>query len=56
MKVFDKIFSLTKYLNDCTLAYDMGNPVISDTEWDKLYFELKKLEEETGLVLGNSPT
>ena len=56
MKVFDKIFSLTQYLNDCTLAYDMGNPVISDTEWDKLYFELKKLEEETGLVLGNSPT
>lgn len=56
MKVFDKIFSLTKYLNDCTLAYDMGNPVISDTEWDKLYFELKELEEEIGLVLGNSPT
>ena len=56
MKVFDKIFSLTKYLNDCTLAYDQGNPIISDTEWDNLYFELKKLEEETGLVLGNSPT
>lgn len=56
MKVYDKIFSLTKYLNDCTLAYDQGNPVISDTEWDKLYFELKQLEDELGLVLGNSPT
>ena len=54
--IFDKIHFLVRYLNECTVAYDNGNPIISDEEWDKKYFELKKLEEDTGLILGNSPT
>ena len=54
--IYDKILYLVRYLNECTKAYDEGNPKITDEEWDKKYFELKSLEEETGLVLSNSPT
>ena len=54
--IYDKIRFLVRYLNDCTEAYDKGNPKITDEEWDNKYFELKSLEEETGLVLSNSPT
>ena len=54
--IYDKILFLVRYLNECTKAYDEGNPKITDEEWDNKYFELKSLEEETGLVLSNSPT
>ena len=54
--IYDKIKFLVRYLNECTKAYDEGNPKITDEEWDNKYFELKSLEEETGLVLSNSPT
>ena len=54
--IYDKIRFLVRYLNDCTEAYDKGNPKITDEEWDNKYFELKSLEEETGLILSNSPT
>lgn len=36
--------------------YVLDNPLISDKEWDKLYDELLKLEQETGIVLDNSPS
>ena len=54
--IYDKIQYLVRYLNECTKAYDEGNPKITDEEWDNKYFELKALEEETGLILSNSPT
>ena len=38
------------------LYYKLDKPIISDDEWDELYFELVKLENETGVVLPNSPT
>lgn len=50
------ITNLVDYLNKCTVAYDEGNPIITDKEWDTLYFELKDLEEKTGIILNNSPT
>ena len=43
-------------LNNWTKAYDEGHPEVSDKEWDELYFKLKKMEKETGIVLPNSPT
>ena len=52
----DKIKFLVDYLNGCTKAYDEGNPKITDTEYDNKYFELDKLEKETGIILSNSPT
>lgn len=36
--------------------YTLDNPTISDKEYDKLYNELVNLEEETGIVLPDSPT
>ena len=47
---------LIKKLNYYTEAYDRGQPLISDTEWDKIYFELVELEENTGIHLPESPT
>ena len=43
-------------LNKHTKLYDEGNPIISDAEWDKMYFELQFLECENGYVLPESPT
>ena len=54
--IYNKINFLVRYLNECTKAYDEGNPKITDEEWDKKYFELQELEKETGLILSNSPT
>lgn len=56
MEQYSHMQELVKYLNDCTKKYDEGSPIISDKEWDDKYFELQKLEEDTGLVLGDSPT
>ncbi len=36
--------------------YDNDNPIMTNNEWDELYFRLAKLEAETGVVLENSPT
>ncbi len=52
----NKIKDLISKLNFYTKAYDEGKPLISDAEWDKMYFELKSLEEETGIIYPNSPT
>lgn len=36
--------------------YQNNRELISDTKYDKLYFELKELEKETGFILSSSPT
>lgn len=36
--------------------YVLDDPYISDMQWDRLYDELRSLEEETGVVLPDSPT
>lgn len=36
--------------------YVLDNPTISDVEYDKLYYALVDLENETGEILPNSPT
>ena len=36
--------------------YTLDNPTISDKEYDDLYYELVRLEKETGYLLPNSPT
>lgn len=43
-------------LNRYTKNYDEGHPIISDKEWDELYFKLQKMEEETGIIYPDSPT
>ena len=36
--------------------YVLDNPTVSDKEYDALYDELRRIEEETGVVLADSPT
>ena len=53
----DRIKELVELLNyyaEC--YYTLDKPVVSDAEYDKLYDELRSLEEFTGIVLENSPT
>ena len=51
-----KIEKLVNELNYHTKLYDQGAPVISDADWDAMYFELFNLENQTGYYLPNSPT
>lgn len=52
----ERMTYLVSYLNECTDAYNKGTPVISDKEWDDLYFELVALENRLHTKLDNSPT
>ena len=53
----DRMKELVDLINKYSYEYYvLDNPTISDKEWDKLYDELLKLEQETGIVLDNSPS
>lgn len=53
----DRIKELISTLNKASDAYyNSGDPIMTDYEWDNLYDELVKLEEETCVVYPNSPT
>ena len=43
-------------LNKATKAYDEGNPIISDEDWDKMYFWLQEAEQYCGFSNPDSPT
>lgn len=51
-----KIKNLIKDLNFHTKMYDEGRPMISDKEWDDMYFKLIKLENESNIYYKDSPT
>lgn len=52
-----EIERLVKELNyHCYRYYVLDSPVISDEEYDRLYFKLKELEEKYGIILPDSPT
>lgn len=51
-----KMRTLINLLNYHTHLYESGYPEISDKEWDDMYFELMRLEKETGIYLPDSPT
>ena len=51
-----EIAAMIRKLNEATEQYDAGHPIMSDKEWDDLYFKLKSREEETGIIFPNSPT
>ena len=51
-----KIKELVEKLNYYTKLYDEGRSEISDKEWDDMYFELQKIERESGIYLEDSPT
>lgn len=47
---------IIKQLNEWTKLYDEGHPIVTDKEWDELYFKLVKMEKEAGYSLPESPT
>ena len=56
MDKFD-IAGRVKELNEASKAYyNTGHPIMSDLEFDYKLKELKRWEDETGIVLSNSPT
>lgn len=50
------IEELVAKLNQATIYYDEGHPIMSDKEWDDMYFQLVDLELSTGYILPQSPT
>lgn len=57
MEKIEKIKELTaELLQYCHEYYDLDRPTISDTEYDKKYNELERLENEANFYLANSPT
>ena len=50
------IKELVDKLNEATKYYDEGHPIMSDKEWDDLFFQLITLEQTFGITLENSPT
>ena len=57
MNKIDRIKELVEQLNyHRNLYYNESRSEISDFEYDQLFDELTKLEEEAGLILATSPT
>ena len=57
MEKRQRIEELVDLLNKANYAYEQENrEIMSNFEYDKLYDELVKLEEETGTTLAGSPT
>ena len=51
MDKLERIKQLIEELNNASYAYYNQVSIMPDYEWDKMYDELIKLEEETGIVL-----
>ena len=51
-----EIRALIDKLNEYTDAYNKGAPLVSDKEWDDLYFTLLAIEKDTGVIFPDSPT
>lgn len=53
----NRMMELIEQLNHAShIYYETGREVMDNTQWDKLYDELKALEITTGIVLSSSPT
>lgn len=56
-KAKTRMQELISRLNEASEAYYAGkDEIISNYEWDAMFDELLKLEQETGIILENSPT
>lgn len=57
MNRLDRVKELVDTLNKAAKVYYSGtDEIMSNLEYDRLYDELKTLEDETGIVLAGSPT
>ncbi len=48
--------NLIEQLNTANAAYYNGEEIMSNKEWDRLFNELKNLEDLTGIIFPDSPT
>ena len=56
-KIIERMKELAEKINRASYAYYVqDNPIMSDKEWDILYYELLDLEESSGIILPNSPS
>lgn len=54
---YTKVRALTDFLNLARDEYYNKNaPSISDADYDRMFDDLKRLEQETGIILADSPT
>ena len=52
-----RVKELTNQLHKASIAYyKYDNQIMTDKQYDELYDELEKLENESGIVLSDSPT
>ena len=52
-----RMLELVKILNEASKVYYQGkDEMMSNYEYDQLYDELQQLEEQTGIIMNNSPT
>ena len=57
MQNLERMRELIQTINEADEAYyKYDAPIMADLDYDRLYDELQKLEEETGIVLAGSPT
>ena len=56
----DNILKIKRLVNELNLYrnayYNESRSIISDYQYDTMFDELKRLEEETGFIMSNSPT
>lgn len=54
---YERVLALTETLNHYRDEYyNLNSPSVTDAEYDRLFDELKTLEQSTGIQLANSPT
>lgn len=51
-----KMNNMIRFLNKATIEYNKGHPIISDSDWDKVYFELAEMERQLDFAFDYSPT
>ena len=57
MDIFSEMREMVDKLNYwAKMYYEQDEPVVSDVEYDKLYYKLKAMEEENGFSFPDSPT
>lgn len=55
-KVYEMKELIQTLINASEAYYNSGKPIMTDKEFDSLFDKLKEMEQNTGIVMSNSPT